>query len=366
MDKEEKYYTIISFFTYFVLLNTLLPISLSVTLEVCKVVQGYLIGQDVGMYSWERDKLVKCQTVSIVEDLGQIGYIFSDKTGTLTRNVMEFKFMLVGNEFYGDLAKFEQRQGEEGEDEDAAFVRKSTMAAEGATDDGVAAPKGWQCQQYDAVISGANNAEIGVSMKSLDGGDELMIGTQKSLIHEFMKVLSLAHMCVAETFTGKDGRKEKFYNGPSPDEVALVEYACSMDFDCIDSLDEKIIMTTKDHGEQVYPAYRKMDFNSDRKRMSVLLKDPIDGKIKLLIKGADSIIKERLDMSKMDAAASEKTEWFLDTASKQGLRTLLMAMKVVTEAEKDEFLAQCAQAEKDLDNREAELEKVYQAFERDL
>ena len=53
--------------------------------------------------------------------------------------------------------------------------------------------------------------------------------------------------------------------------------------------------------ENSYEVFRKMDFNSDRKRMSVLLRDPTDGKIKLLIKGADSIIKERLDMSQYPA-----------------------------------------------------------------
>jgi len=53
--------------------------------------------------------------------------------------------------------------------------------------------------------------------------------------------------------------------------------------------------------ENTYEVFRKMDFNSDRKRMSVLLRDPVDGKIKLLIKGADSIIKERLDASQFSA-----------------------------------------------------------------
>lgn len=97
----------LSFFTYFVLMNTLLPISLSVTLEVCKFVQGSLIEWDYLIYSEERDRAVKVQTFSIVEDLGQVGYIFSDKTGTLTRNIMEFKYMLVGTQFYGDKDVFE-------------------------------------------------------------------------------------------------------------------------------------------------------------------------------------------------------------------------------------------------------------------
>lgn len=52
-----------------------------------------------------------------------------------------------------------------------------------------------------------------------------------------MKVLSLAHDCDVEFFTDKNGHKNKFYNGPSPDEVALVEFACSQKFDCLVSTD---------------------------------------------------------------------------------------------------------------------------------
>lgn len=110
-------------------------------------------------------------------------------------------------------------------------------------------------------------------------------------------------MCVTEVFTDKQGNVTKFYNGPSPDEVALVDYACQMKFECIESTDELIKMQmsleykkdTKSQTMYHFEVLRKMEFNSDRKRMSVLLKDPIDGKLKLFIKGADSIIKERLD-----------------------------------------------------------------------
>jgi len=69
-----------------------------------------------------------------------------------------------------------------------------------------------------------------------------------------------------------------------------------MDFDCTLSTDDYVTMASNGE-ERKYEVFRKMDFNSDRKRMSVLLRDPVDGKIKLLIKGADSIIKARLDLN---------------------------------------------------------------------
>ena len=62
----------------------------------------------------------------------------------------------------------------------------------------------------------------------------------------------------------------------------------------------------------------------------------------------------------------KEIEWFLDIASRQGLRTLLMGLKVVEEKEKDDFMAQCAKAEKDINNRETLLEAIYDQFERDI
>jgi phospholipid-translocating ATPase len=143
-----------------------------------------------------------------------------------------------------------------------------------------------------------------------------------------------------------------------------------MDFDCVLSTDKEIKMKSKNKKgqmeERAYHVYRKMDFNSDRKRMSILLKDSIDGKIKLLIKGADSIIKSRLDASQLDQEFDQKMEWFLDTASKQGLRTLLMGMRIVSPEELAKFEADCREAEKDLNNREALLDRAYDEFERKI
>lgn len=171
-------------------------------------------------------------------------------------------------------------------------------------------------------------------------------------------------MCVPESFKDKNDEIHKFFNGPSPDEVALVDFASSMGYDCLQSTDDAISLNyNPDQGKEAqaieYEVLRKMEFNSDRKRMSVLVKDPVSGLTKLLIKGADSVIKARLDTSQYPLDVSERVEWFLDTASKQGLRTLLMGVRVVDEQESIKFLVDCAEAEKDIANREKNLEAVY-------
>ena len=86
----------ISFFSHFLLFNTLLPISLIVTLEITKVVQSVYIFGDLGMYLESNGRGANVSSTSIIEELGQVDYIFSDKTGTLTRNIMEFKLLHVG------------------------------------------------------------------------------------------------------------------------------------------------------------------------------------------------------------------------------------------------------------------------------
>ena len=186
-----------------------------------------------------------------------------------------------------------------------------------------------------------------------------------------MKLLSLAHMCVPETYKDKHDNVRKFYNGPSPDEVALVDFASNMGYDCVSSTDDLVQLQYQPQPSDSalpldYEVLRKMEFNSDRKRMSILVKEPDTGLTKLLIKGADSIIKARLDLSQYPEAVSEKVEWFLDTASKLGLRTLLMGIRVVDDNEAVKFLVDCAEAEKDLVNRDRNLEAVYDAFERNI
>jgi len=65
--------------TFVILYNNLIPISLIVTMEVVKYQQAQLINSDLDMYYARTDTPALCRTSSLVEELGQIEYVFSDK-----------------------------------------------------------------------------------------------------------------------------------------------------------------------------------------------------------------------------------------------------------------------------------------------
>ncbi len=85
-----------------IICSNIVPISLLVTLEMVKVMQGLFISNDPRMRQVSTDISASVQSSSLNEELGQIDYVFSDKTGTLTQNLMEFKKLSVNGKPYGE------------------------------------------------------------------------------------------------------------------------------------------------------------------------------------------------------------------------------------------------------------------------
>ena len=91
------------FFSYAIVLNTVVPISLYVSVEVIRLFLSKLIDWDKDMYYSKSDTYAKARTTTLNEELGQIQYVFSDKTGTLTQNIMTFNKCSINGRSFGDI-----------------------------------------------------------------------------------------------------------------------------------------------------------------------------------------------------------------------------------------------------------------------
>lgn len=304
-------------FTYWVLYSNLVPISLFVTIEIVKYYHAFLINSDLDIYYEKTDTPAVCRTSSLVEELGQIEYIFSDKTGTLTCNMMEFKQCSIGGIQYADEVP-----------EDKRVVNR----------DGV---------------------EIGIhDFNRLR--KNLKTHQSRTAIHHFLALLSTCHTVIPERRDEKPG--EIKYQAASPDEGALVEGAVLLGYQFTARRPRSVTITV-DGQDLEYELLAVCEFNSTRKRMSTIFRCP-DGKIRCYCKGADTVILERLGK---DNPMVEPTLQHLEEYATEGLRTLCLAMREIPEQEFKQWYQIFDKAATTVSgNRAEELDKAAEIIEHDF
>lgn len=293
----------IDFFYFFLLHATFIPVSLYVSMTIVRYFQSYLMNNDLEMYYERLDLPAQVRTMTLNEELGQVSHIFSDKTGTLTCNIMDFRKASVNGVSYG----------------------------QGITEIGKAAWKLQNKRISNAVLEGeakaqANSVPHVTFYDPKYDRDMQAKGVQKEKLQSFFRSLAICHDVVAE-HSGDQLR----LSASNPDDDALVSAAAYFGYQFCDRREKQCMVFIKEKNVlETIEILRTIPFTSSRKRMSVIIRDS-DGLLKIITKGADAIMEHRLK-SGQDALVKATNKHMRDY-SIEGLRCLLVGSCVLEQQE---------------------------------
>ena len=322
--------------TWTLLLTNFVPIPLLTSLEFIKFFQAMFISQDTDMINKDTLAKVKVQSSTLNDELGQISYIFTDKTGTLTKNNMRFKAFSVGEKSFGNINVIAQKEKEGYELRD----RHGKITNIGFIDQ--------NNELRDELI---NNGKIGNNL----------------LEHLFLNIiLNNSAIINRKKFEKK---KEIEYLCSSSDEKCLLNFARFCGYTFVDrTVDnavtlEKIVEQTK-IAQMRFNISNTFEFTSERQRMSVIIKSKDNqGKDNYLlyIKGSDYMINKKI------ANKNTNTYKYLTKKIKQysekGLRILVFGYKMISQEEYNEFEKKYKEIIYNINHKEEESYDLYDELE---
>ncbi|KAL7991015.1 hypothetical protein Chor_014445, partial [Crotalus horridus] len=333
------------FLAFLVLYNFIIPISLYVTVEMQKFLGSFFIGWDLDLYHEETNEKAQVNTSDLNEELGQVEYVFTDKTGTLTENVMQFRECSINGLKYQEI--------------------NGRLVPEGLIED-------------------------------------FPSGVPPSFTHEeelFLKALCLCHTVqinndqtdgICDSPWRSNGLPSELeYYASSPDEKALVEAARRVGVVFTGANAESMELKSCGKPER-YKLLHVLDFDANRRRMSVIVESPSGEKL-LFTKGAESVIlpsSKNVASDSSSAFFSQRGEslprlpklalfdrlqttsvlelWSVLLGSIKGLRILCVAYRKFTEEEYKEVQQRLFEAKTALQQREERVAEAYNFIEKDL
>nr|XP_055102992.1 phospholipid-transporting ATPase IK-like isoform X1 [Symphalangus syndactylus] len=306
-----------SFFTFWgflILLSVTVPMSMFILSEFIYLGNSIFIDWDVQMYYKPQDVPAKARSTSLNDHLGQVEYIFSDKTGTLTQNILTFNKCCINGRVYGPDSEATTRPKEN--------------------------PYLWN-KFADGKLLFHNAALL-----------HLVRSNRDEAVREFWRLLAICHTVMVRE-SHRECPDQLLYQAACPDEEALVTAARNFGYVFLSRTQDTITIVELGE-ERVYQVLAIMDFNSMRKRMSVLVRKP-EGTICLYTKGADTVIFERLHRR---GATEFATEEALAAFAQETLRTLCLAYREVAEDIYEDWQQRHQEASLLLQNRAQALQQL--------
>lgn len=310
------------------------------------------------MYYQPYDTPCVPKTWNISDDLGQIEYIFSDKTGTLTQNVMEFQKCSINGVIYGEGVTEAQR-GATTRDGNADMLNPEEL------NEKLESLKQQMINIMERSFKNRYFQPEKLTLVSPKMAQDLTdkSGSQRGHLIAFFRALAVCHSVLSDKPEPDRRPYHLDYKAESPDEAALVAAARDVGFPFINKGKDGFDIEVMGQKER-YTVLKVLEFNSTRKRMSVVVRNP-DGKLVLYTKGADSVIYSRLAQDH-DVRLKDQTSKDMEAFANGGLRTLCIAYRVLDEDEYLTWSRTYDAATNAIENRDEEIDKANELIEHSL
>ena len=337
-EKKNNIENIKYFSAHFILSQNLLPTSVVLLLAVTKIIQSLFIEFLEKKLRTKPSQKMKCFSSELLDELGSVKYIFSDKTGTLTQNQTQFKACSIFTSLF-----------DESNDKDQSFTNNINSTNRNASKINLSSNSITNFSSKFKVENLLTRLKLRNTPLDIKNIDNCPFKSQGEAMEEFILNMALNHEIMAEKKNGINSNNNTddndndniIYQGTNPDEITLVGAAKELGF-CFMGKIRNIIkikriffsLNKKEEKNEFknYEVLLNIPFSSQRQRSTIIVKDLKTNNIKLYIKGSDSQIFKKINSYSKDNIY-EITKEHLNIFARRGLRTLCYAFKIISESE---------------------------------